>query len=90
MLQVDVPRFKGHNVDNWIYNVEKFFNLHQILPKLHLEVVAFHLDGEPAMWYQWMDGNGFLTSWQVFLDELKKCFGALVYDNLLGQIAKLV
>ena len=51
-LRVDVPRFDCSNVNNWIYRINKIFSLHQIDPGMRLAVVAFHLDGEPSMWYQ--------------------------------------
>ena len=89
-LRVDVPRFDCSNVNNWIYRINKFFSLHQIDPGMRLEVVAFHLDGEPSMWYQWMEKGGTFTSWDVFLHELRKRFGTSIYDDPLGKIANLV
>lgn len=71
-LRVDVPRFDGKEVENWIYKIDKFFTIHQIDPVTRLEVVAFHLDGEPVTWYQWMERGGALTGWDVFLCELRK------------------
>lgn len=50
-LRVDVPRFDGTNVENLIYKINKFLTLHQVEPMTLLVVVAFHLDGEPSMWY---------------------------------------
>ena len=58
VLKVDAPRFNGQNVHNWVYMIEKFFSLYAIPSLLRLQVVAFHLDGEAASWYQWMDRNG--------------------------------
>lgn len=51
-LWIEVPRFDGTNVENWIYKINKFFDLQQVDPKMRLSVVAFHLDGEPSVWYQ--------------------------------------
>lgn len=89
-LRVYVPRFEGSNVENWIYKINKFFSLHQVDPAMRLAVVAFHLDREPSMWYQWMEKGGSLTSWDIFIHELRKQFGASIYDDPLGRISKLV
>ena len=51
VLKVDVPRFNGQKVHNYLYTIEKFFSLHSFPPGLRLQVVAFHLDGEAASWY---------------------------------------
>ena len=37
-----------------------------------------------------MEKGGTLTSWVVFLHELRKRFGTSIYDDPLGKIAKLV
>lgn len=87
---MEVHRFNGQNVNNWVYKIEKFFDLHRVEPVLRLSVVAFHLGSEPATWYQWMDNNKVLKSWVAFIDELKKRFGASIYDDPLGRISKLI
>lgn len=89
-LRVDVPCFDGSNVDDWLYKINKFFTLHGVAPAMRLAVVAFHLDGEPSTWYQWMEKGGALTSWDTFLLELRKRFGTSVYDDPLGRISKLI
>ena len=70
MLKIDVPRFNGQNVHNWVYIIEKFFSMHVVASGLPLQVVAFHLDDEAASWYQWMDRNGSLVTWDKFLVDL--------------------
>nr|XP_048334882.1 uncharacterized protein LOC125423780 [Ziziphus jujuba var. spinosa] len=69
-LKVDVPRFDGTIVENWIYKIEKFFSLHYV--------------------ESWMEKGGALRTWDVFLHELRKRFGASIYDDPLGCISKLV
>ena len=89
VVKVDVPRFNGQNVHNWVYTIEKFFSLHVILSLLRLQVMGFHLDGEVTSWYQWMDCNGSLVTWEKFIVDLQECFGSFIYDNPLGRISKL-
>ena len=59
-------------------------------PATRLAVVAFHLDGELSTWYQWMNKGGVLTTWDAFIHELWKRFGASIFDDPLGRISKLV
>ncbi|XP_062093442.1 uncharacterized protein LOC133799441 [Humulus lupulus] len=88
-LRVKVPRFDGQNVDDWIYKINKFFNLHKVAPATRLAVVAFHLDGAPSTWFQWMEKGGSITDWDSFISALQLRFGASIYDDLLGRISKL-
>lgn len=37
-----------------------------------------------------MEKGGALPSWEVFIHELRKRFGASIYEDLLGRIAKLI
>ena len=88
VLKVDVPKFHGQHVYNLIYTIEKFFSLHYIPAMLRLQVVAFHLEGEAASWYQWMDRNGSLVSWDKFLVDLQEQFGSSIYNDPVGCISK--
>ena len=89
VLKVDVPHFNGQNVHNRVYTIEKFFSMHVVPPGLRLQVVGFHLDDEATSWYQWMDRNGSLITWDKFLVDLQECFGSSIYDDPLGHISKL-
>lgn len=89
-LRVNVPRFDGNDVEEWIYKIDKFFSLHRLPAETRMTVVAFHLDGEASTWFQWMEKGGRLSNWDVFIQELRKRFGASIYDDPLGRISKLV
>lgn len=89
-LRVKVPRFDGLNVDDWIYKINKFFDLHRVDPVMRLAVVPFHLDGTPSTWFQWMEKGGTIVDWDGFLAELRRRFGTSIYDDPLGKISKLV
>ena len=89
VLKVDVPCFNGQNVHNWVYTIEIFFSMHAIFSGLRLQVVAFHLEDEAASWYQWMDHNGSLVTWDKFLVDIQERFRSSIYDDPLGRISKL-
>ncbi|XP_060962287.1 uncharacterized protein LOC133032379 [Cannabis sativa] len=88
-LRVKVPRFDGQNVDDWIYKINKFFDLHRVDYGMRLAVVPFHLDGPPSSWFQWMEKGGSIYDWDSFLRELQLRFGTSIYDDPLGRISKL-
>ncbi|XP_062075982.1 uncharacterized protein LOC133780122 [Humulus lupulus] len=88
-LRVKVPRFDGANVDDWVYKINKFFDLHKVDDDMRLAMVAFHLEGTPSTWFQWMEKGGAITDWSSFLRALQQRFGTSIYDDPLGRISKL-
>ncbi|XP_062080683.1 uncharacterized protein LOC133785470 [Humulus lupulus] len=88
-MKVKVPRFDGNNVEDWVYKINKFFDLHGIPPGTRLLLIAFHLEGPPSTWFQWMEKGGGFADWDSFLRALRLRFGVSVYDDPLGRIAKL-
>ncbi|KAF4377290.1 hypothetical protein F8388_012391 [Cannabis sativa] len=89
-LRVKVARFDGSNVEEWLYKINKFFDLHQVEPMLRLAVIPFHLEGIPSTWFQWMEKSGTFTDWDAFVRAVQLHFGASIYDDPLGRILKLV
>ncbi|XP_030479409.2 uncharacterized protein LOC115696659 [Cannabis sativa] len=90
VLRVKVHRFDGTNVEDWIYKINKFFDLHGVLPEVRLAMVAFHLEGAPSTWFQWMEKGGGFSNWESFIRALRMRFGVSIYDDPLGRISKLV
>ncbi|KAF4359410.1 hypothetical protein F8388_005667 [Cannabis sativa] len=90
IMRVKVARFDGVGVEDWIYKINKFFDLHCVSQATRLAMVAFHLEGAPSTWYQWMEKGGGLGDWESFLRALRLRFGSSIYDDPLGKIAKLV
>ncbi|XP_060969922.1 uncharacterized protein LOC133037114 [Cannabis sativa] len=88
-LRVKVPRFDEQNVNDWIYKINKFFDLHRVDYGMRLAVVLFHLNGPPSSWFQWMEKGGSIYDWDSFLRELQLRFGTSIYDDPLGRISKL-
>ena len=89
IMRVKVPRFDRTNVEDWVYKINKFFDLHGFSPNIRLSMVAFHLDGPPSTWFQWMEKGGGFSDWESFLRVLRMRFGVSIYDDPLGRIAKL-
>ncbi|XP_062118280.1 uncharacterized protein LOC133831890 [Humulus lupulus] len=88
-IRVKVARFDGANVDDWIYKINNFFDLHHVDPPIWLLVIPFHLEGVPSKWFQWMEKSGAFVDWETFINTLQLRFGASVYNDPLGRISKL-
>ncbi|XP_062109866.1 uncharacterized protein LOC133821735 [Humulus lupulus] len=88
-LRVKVPKFDGTNVEDWVYKINKFFDLHRVENHIRLTIVPFHLEGVSCTWFQWMEKSGSFTDWESFLRALQQRFGTSIYDDPLGRISKL-
>ncbi|XP_062104440.1 uncharacterized protein LOC133815643 [Humulus lupulus] len=89
-LRVKVPKFDGTNVEDWVYKINKFFDLHRVENPIRLTIVPFHLEGVSCTWFQWMEKSGSFTDWESFLRALQQRFGTSIYDDPLGRISKLM
>ncbi|KAE9606340.1 hypothetical protein Lalb_Chr10g0106841 [Lupinus albus] len=50
-MKLNVPRFDGSNPQEWIFQIETFFNFHATPAATPLQIVSFHLDGRFAAWF---------------------------------------
>jgi len=89
-LHLNVPRFDGKVVEDWIYKINKLFTLHELALDTHLTMVLFRLDDETSFWYQWMENSSAINSWDDFLREVHKCFSPSVYEDPLERASKLI
>ncbi|PNX65696.1 hypothetical protein L195_g062727, partial [Trifolium pratense] len=69
--------------------IEAFFNFHETPEESRLQIVAFHLDGRAAAWFQWATRNNLLSSWPVFLAAVRHRFGPTQYEDIEGDLSKL-
>ncbi|MCH98142.1 hypothetical protein A2U01_0019141, partial [Trifolium medium] len=88
-LKLSVPRFDGSNLTDWLFQIEAFFDYHATPEASRLQIVAFHLDGRAAAWFQWAMRNGLLSSWPVFREAVRHRFGPTTYEDVEGDLSKL-
>ncbi|XP_073021562.1 uncharacterized protein [Primulina eburnea] len=89
-LRLELPRFDGSNPGEWIFCAEQFFNMYSTPEHLRLQIVAAYFEGSASTWYQWLQANGLLRSWKEFLVQLRQRFGASLFEDYQGQLAKLM
>ncbi|KAH9703698.1 hypothetical protein KPL70_011188 [Citrus sinensis] len=78
---IKVPKFDGSDPNGWVFRIEEFFDFHETPEHLRLCIIAFHMEGRAAAWYQWVKANKLITTWKDFLISLKHQFGASMYDD---------
>lgn len=69
------PKFNGDNPQQWVSQIQAFFDLHKIPKDERLEKVEFALKEGASEWYRWMKSNNLLHDWHDLLKKIKVCFG---------------
>ncbi|GJZ14892.1 ty3-gypsy retrotransposon protein [Tanacetum coccineum] len=68
---------------------ESFFSYYKIPPEERLALVAFHVTGDALAWYQHLDSNHLLESWDAFKRQVELRFGPSSYENHEATLLKL-
>ena len=89
-VKLDIPRFDGRDPLGWIFKINQLFQYQNTPEEERITVASLYLNGAALSWYQWMFSNGFITSWQGFLQALESRFAPTFYDNPKGALFKLV
>ena len=84
-----LPSFDGTNPLGWIFQAESFFSYYKIPPEERIALVAFHVSGDALAWYQHLDSNQLLGSWDAFKHQIETHFGPSSYENHEATLLKL-
>ena len=89
-VKLDILRFDGHDPLGWIFKITQLFQYQNTPEEDRITVASLYLDGTALRWYQWMFSNGFITSWNGFLQALESWFALTFYDDPKGALFKLM
>ncbi|CAF5122322.1 unnamed protein product, partial [Rotaria sp. Silwood1] len=68
------------DVTKWLEDLEHLFDTAHIPDANKLDLISYSLRGEALRWYK--NNKNTLTSWQVFVHELKKAFTSSYHEEL--------
>ena len=89
-IKLEIPKFTGTDVLGWLFQVEQFFEFHEVQEEQRITICSFALEGDAREWYKWMFRNKQLSSWQKFTEALTYRFGPSPYEDVHGLLSKLV
>lgn len=79
-------RFDGDDPYSWSFQIDEYFTFHQTPED---RIVAFHLDGRASTWFQWLNSQNMLSTWENFVNRLYAWFGSSRFEDPEGTLAKL-
>ncbi|GKA46562.1 hypothetical protein Tco_0739445 [Tanacetum coccineum] len=57
MRKLKMPVFEGEDAYEWIYRVERYFEIQGLLQHEKLRETALCMEGEALSWYRWSEGR---------------------------------
>ncbi|CAL9004077.1 unnamed protein product [Prunus brigantina] len=87
--KIDLYRFTGKDPYAWLTTAERYLDLHEVPPHLHVKVAAVHLIDDAALWMRWFETRFPNPSWTSFSEALLAHFGygdPLDFNSALSHI----
>ncbi|CAA0811148.1 Unknown protein, partial [Striga hermonthica] len=83
--KIVMPTFTGIDPDAWLSRAVQFFEINDVPRYERVQIVAYHLDGEANVWWQWVmhKNHGEYMGWRDFEKELITRFGSSDYHDYM-------
>jgi len=92
LAHIDFPKFKGDDVQGWLYKCEQFFEIDAIVGSRRVKVAFIHLMGRALIWHQAYVrefGPGNWPGWDEYKAAIVGGFGTGPFDDPLAELMKL-
>ncbi|WVZ25959.1 hypothetical protein V8G54_004503 [Vigna mungo] len=88
-VKLDFPRCDGHNVLDWIFKAEQFFEYYATDEVDRLSIASVHLENDVVPWFQMIQRSAPFHSWHEFTEALTLDFGPTAYECPRASLFKL-
>ncbi|WVZ00999.1 hypothetical protein V8G54_027068 [Vigna mungo] len=88
-VKLDFPGFDGSDVLQWIFIAEQFFDYYDTPDEHRLTITAIHFEKEVVSWYQMMQRNNPIVSWNTLVCLLELEFGPSPFESPRSTLFKL-
>ena len=82
----DMRKFDGKDPIMWIFQMEQFFDLHQVPTMQKVTIASLYLEPDQFVWYQWLCDHKreSIISWSIFTEELIARYGYINNNTLFS------
>uniref|UniRef100_A0A2N9EXV4 RNA-directed DNA polymerase n=1 Tax=Fagus sylvatica TaxID=28930 RepID=A0A2N9EXV4_FAGSY len=89
-VKLDFPKFNGgEDPTSWLCHAEQFFRFHETPPVDQVALASFHLEGEAQLWYQLLQQETEIVTWEIFRNGLLARYGPTQFYDYFGELTKL-
>ena len=66
--KIDMKKFDGKDPITWIFQMQKFFDIHQVPNLQKVTIASLYLEPQQFVWYQWLCEckKNTIVSWSIF------------------------
>jgi hypothetical protein len=80
-LKIELNKFDGTDVFTWVNQIEKYFELHNIMnDKKRIHIATLNFEIKPYQWYQWVvkrKPHLYHYTWGLFTRDLEANYGKM-------------
>jgi hypothetical protein len=88
--KLEFPKFDGSGDPlPWLNRCERYFHVRRTPEHQRVTFVDFYLLDDAQLWFHRMELNGGRSTWPQFMQLVNVCFGPLLTDNPIGELAML-
>ena len=89
--KIDMRKFDGKDTITWIFQMEQYFDLHQVPRLQKVPIASLYLKNDQFVWYQWLceRKKNYMISWSIFTDELISLYGDIKRNKFFSQLINL-
>lgn len=88
-MKLDIPKFNGEDPNQWIFNIQEYFDFHKTPEDQRLQIAGFCLEKVASEWYRWTKRNNLIYGWHDFLEKVQLRFGTRHFEDHQTELAKL-
>lgn len=90
LTKIEFPKFDGEDVIGWLYRVNKFFEMDQIVNDFQkITLVSMHMFGKALNWHkQFVKRHGENVAWVEYEAQVKQRFES-VFEDPIAQLKNL-
>ena len=89
--KIDMRKFDGKDPITWIFQMEQFFDIHQVPNLQKVTIASLYLEPQQFVWYQWLceHKKNTIISWSIFTEELIAYHDDVKSNFLFTQLINL-
>ena len=89
--KIDMRKSNEKDPITWIFQMDHFFDLHQVPTSQKVTIASLYLEPEQVVWYQWLceHKKGSIISWSIFTEELIAYHVDIKSNSIFTQLTHL-
>ena len=86
-----MKKFDGKDPITWIFQMDQFFDIHQVPNLQKVTIASLYLEPQQFVWYQWLceRKKNTIISWSIFTEELIAYHDGVKRNSFFAQLINI-